>query len=104
MSRPPRPKPSGRSIPPAPPRDERIATGYRGGLVVATPLRFRWMDRLRILCGRRVIVRTLTFTEHKPGRLKTGETLVSVEGIFRGKHPVDPAFQAPGTPRGETSA
>ena len=89
MSRPPRPI-TARSSVKAPTRDARIPSGYRDAVIIVTDWTFPWADRIRILFGRPVQIRTLTWTEHKPGKLKTASTAIAAARVFRRRAPAPP--------------
>ena len=82
MSRPPRPvtrRATARSAGP----DVRIPSGFRDAVLTVVDWTFPWADRIRILFGRPVQVRTLTWTEHRPGKLKTASTAIAAARLFR---------------------
>lgn len=55
------------------PKDKKIM--YRAGIAIDAPMKFKFIDRLRILFGARVIFSVDVLTQWKPGLYETTQTL-----------------------------
>lgn len=51
--------------------------GFEDALIVDTEVHFGWSDRIRVLFGGRLLVRSVSFTQHRPGLVYPGVTSVS---------------------------
>lgn len=58
--------------------DADLPTGYEDALYTHTTIVFDWRDKLKILFGYKVELRTQTYCEHAPGNTANGETRLSV--------------------------
>lgn len=58
--------------------DDQLPEGFKDALYVETQIFFDWKDRLRILFGYKVELRTQTFCEHAPGKTKPGDNRLLV--------------------------
>lgn len=55
-----------------------LPTGYEDALYTHTTVKFSLKDKLKILLGYKVELRTQTYCEHAPGNTANGETRLSV--------------------------